>query len=212
MRLLTISTLILALTACVQDVGEGKVKAKVENAPAAAVEAAAKAAPAASDVYAVDPAQSSIKALGAKVTATHPIDFKSFKGKVAFDGDKPNKVTFEVAMDSMEADHPKLTTHLLNADFFDVEKYPTAGFASTEIKEGSDEEGYAYTVTGVFGIHGVQKQLTFPANFAKTDTGVKANTEFVINRQDFGIAYPGRPDDLIQDNVRMTISFVAAKG
>ena len=39
-----------------------------------------------------------------------------------------------------------------------------------------------------------------------------ATTEFVLNRQDFGITYPGRPDDLIQDNVRMNITLVARKG
>ena len=34
--------------------------------------------------------------------------------------------------------------------------------------------------------------------------------EFVIDRKDFGVVYPGRPDDLIKDNVRLTIELVAA--
>ena len=40
---------------------------------------------------------------------------------------------------------------------------------------------------------------------------VSANTEFVINRQDFGVVYPGKADDLVQDNVALKISFVAPR-
>ena len=40
---------------------------------------------------------------------------------------------------------------------------------------------------------------------------VSAKTEFVINRQDFGVTYPGRADDLVQDNVAMQIEFVAPR-
>ena len=32
-----------------------------------------------------------------------------------------------------------------------------------------------------------------------------------IDRQDFEITYPGKPDDLIQDNVVLTLSFVAPR-
>ncbi len=46
----------------------------------------------------------------------------------------------------------------------------------------------------------------------KVSTGsVSANAEFVINRQDFGVSYPGRADHLIQDNVLLTIKVVAPR-
>ena len=61
-------------------------------------------------------------------------------------------------------------------------------------------------------IRGTTKRLTFPANVTVSATEVKAITEFVINRQDFGVTYPGRPDDLVQDNVRMNVELAAARG
>ena len=41
---------------------------------------------------------------------------------------------------------------------------------------------------------------------------VNAEAEFVINRKDFGIAYPGKPDDLIKDDVAIKLSLHAKKG
>ena len=105
-----------------------------------------------------------------------------------------------------------LTAHLKNEDFFEVEKFPKATFKSASITEGSDAEGdWTHTVAGDFTIRGVTKRLTFPAKISVTDGEVTANTEFVMNRKDFGITYPGMPDNLIKDNVKMTISFVAPR-
>jgi len=54
--------------------------------------------------------------------------------------------------------------------------------------------------------------VSFPATVTVAADSVTAQTEFVVNRKDFGIVYPGMPDDLIQDNVLMKISFVAKRG
>ena len=43
------------------------------------------------------------------------------------------------------------------------------------------------------------------------DDLIKAATEFSIDRQDFKVSYPGRADDLVQDNVVLTINLVAPK-
>lgn len=214
MRLALITTGILALAACVQDVGEGKTKATVEQVSpdAAAAAKKANAAAEASENLRVDVANSSIRALGAKVTATHPIDFKTFDGKLSLDdAGAPTAVAFTVKMADLESDHPKLTEHLLNEDFFDVGTYPTSSFQSTEITAGSETEGATHTVSGILEMRGQSKQVSFPATFEVTEGLVKATSEFVINRQDFGVAYPGRPDDLIQDNVRMNISLQAMR-
>lgn len=200
--------LLVALTACVQDVGTDSVKAVVQEVPEAPAEAAEPAAPVGIS-FAVDPAQSSLRALGAKITATHPIDFPEFTADVQVNGADIVGVNFEVKMASLVSDDEKLTGHLKNEDFFDVEKFPTASFKSTTVAVGTAEADFTHTVTGDLSMHGQTKRITIPAKLAVSETGVTANSEFVIDRQDFGIAYPGRPDDLIQDNVRMTIRFVA---
>ena len=199
------------LVACVQDVGEGKAKAEVtEPPPAEAAAPAEKAAPAGAEL-AIDAGQSKIEALGAKITATHPVAFHDWNGTVTVDGDNVTDLQFTVQMASLESDHPKLTEHLKNEDFFDVTAHPTATFDAAEIKAGGEGEGVTHTVSGDLTIKGKTLRVTFPATVEVGADAVKANSEFTINRQDFGITYPGRPDDLVQDNVVLTVAIVAPR-
>jgi len=212
--LMSVPFVLATLVACVEDVGKDKVAATVEEVPTAPAktEATTPAARPTETPLAVDTARSSIRALGAKVTATHPIDFKDFKGTVTVDGDTVTAVEFAVDMKTLESDHPKLTSHLKDEDFFFVEKFPKATFASAAVKPGAEEEGFTHTVSGDLTLRGQTKRVTFPAKIEVAAADVSASTEFVLDRTDFGIVYPGRKDDLIQDNVRMTIAFVAPKG
>ena len=50
-------------------------------------------------------------------------------------------------------------------------------------------------------VRGQTRTITFPANVQVTDGEVSARAEFSIDRQQFGITYPGMPDDLISDQV-----------
>jgi hypothetical protein len=40
---------------------------------------------------------------------------------------------------------------------------------------------------------------------------VDADAEFAINRKDFGLVYPGMPDDLIKDEVLIKLQIHAKK-
>nr|MBA2320231.1 YceI family protein [Deltaproteobacteria bacterium] len=152
---------------------------------------------------------SKIGALGAKVTARHPIDVPDFSGSVTLDGAQPTGVKFDAQLATLVSDNDRLTEHLKKEDFFYVEKFPNASFASSAITSGA--EGGTHTVAGDLTIRGQTKRVTFPATFTVTDPEVTAKAEFVINRQDFGITYPGKADDLVQDNVVLTVSFVATR-
>jgi polyisoprenoid-binding protein YceI len=224
--LIAMGLMALTLTGCVEDVAKDKVEAVVEDVKekggdhdeaagddhgeAAGDDHDAEAPAAAAGVeWALLKEKSSINALGAKITATHPITFKDFDAKVMVDGGKLTGLSYTVQMGTLEADHPKLTAHLLNEDFFDVANFPTSTFESSKITEGSDTEGMTHTVEGTLTIHGMSKMVTFPVNVDVKPKGIKASTEFAINRQDFGVVYAGKADDLIQDNVVMTVVLVA---
>ncbi len=194
----------LTLTACVDDVGEGKEVAEVQE-PVAEPVKEENAAPVTK--LAIDPAVSSLKALGAKVTAVFP----DFSGEVALQGDELASVSFEVQTATLQTEPEKLQIHLTEEDFLFSEKYPTATFTSTAIKAGSDAEGMTHSITGNLNIRGKVKSLTFPAKVEVTADAVAANTEFVIDRQDFEITYEGRADNLVQDNVVLTIEFSAPR-
>ncbi len=210
------------LVGCAEDVSKGKVEAEVKEvseAPAAEETAAgteetkASAEPAAAgEAWTVDPAASKIQALGAKITATHDVWFKGFSGTVHVGDGNVHAVNFEVDMNALEADKERLTGHLKSDDFFDVGNHPTSSFASTSVTEGSDAEGMSHTVKGNLTMRGKTMEVSFPVAVTLTESSVEAKTEFAINRQDWNVSYPGKPDDLIQDKVVLTVELKADKG
>ncbi len=180
---------------------------------AVVIEPAAEPAPVAEEtmaaaVYSLSE-DSTVGFVGSKVTGSHKGGFKSFTGMVSVAGGKPEGSSVEVTIDttSLWADNEKLTGHLQSAEFFDVATYPTASFKSTGIAAGEDG---AYTLTGNLDLHGVTKQISFPANIEVGEDGFSASAEFSINRMDFGIAYAGRVDDLIREEVLIKIDLRSA--
>lgn len=146
----------------------------------------------------INPSNSKVEFVGAKVTASHSGGFTDFSGKVDLaDPIEESRIEVTIQTASLYADKEKLTKHLKSPDFFDVDRFPTATFRSTEIKK----EGEGHTVTGDLTLHGVTKSISFPAAINASESEVSANAEFSINRKDFGIDYPGMRDDLIRDLV-----------
>lgn len=146
---------------------------------------------------------SKLEFTGSKVTGKHDGGFKDFKGVIDLVNAKPedSKVLFEIEMNSVYVDDEKLQGHLKSPDFFDVEKFPKANFTSTKIVPDTAKGAGNYTVTGDFNLHGQTKSITFPSKITVTDADVAVESEFSINRKDFGIVYAGKADDLIRDDV-----------
>ena len=202
------STLLLALgiAACDANPAKGKAQATASEPVVAA------AAPTSAAKYTFSAADSRFDFVGAKVTRKHNGSFQSFTGTVNLvDGD-PTKssVTAEVSVASLKTDEEKLTGHLKSPDFLDVAKFPKATFTSTAIRAGG-ENGATHTVTGNLQLHGVTKSITFPATVKTSGDAVDVDAEFAINRKDFGVVYPGMPDDLIKDDVLLKLHLHATK-
>jgi polyisoprenoid-binding protein YceI len=201
---LLLLTLGVAISGC-KDPGAKVTPAVVESPPETKTEPAAGGEPAAKAAasLAINPSNSKIAFVGAKVTRSHDGGFTDFAGKVDLaEPVEQSQIEVTIQTVSLYADEEKLTKHLKSPDFFDVEKFPTATFRSTEIRK----EGAGHTITGDLTLHGVTKRISFPATIEVTNSAVNANAEFSLNRQDFGIAYAGMPDDLIRDLVVIKLS------
>ena len=152
--------------------------------------------------------ESTVGFVGSKVTGSHNGGFKTFTGHFTVKDGKPvgndHKVVIDMA--STFSDAEKLTGHLKSPDFFDVEKYPQSTFDVTEIKAGDNG---AYTVAGNFTLHGVTKNISFPATVTQGTDTVTIKAEFDIKRKDFGIVYPGKAEDLIRDEVVIKLDLTA---
>lgn len=202
--------LLLGQAGC-EDPAKDKPKATVTSAAPATTTAAAPL-PAGAETLAVDSATSSIGFVGAKVTGNHKGTFQKFTGSISLVGGKAEggAIKLEVETASLKTDDPKLDAHLSGPDFFDTAKNPKTTFTSTSIKAGGDK-GATHTVTGELDLHGVKKTVSFPATIAVGADGANGTSEFSINRKDFGITYPGKADDLIRDDVLLTLSLKAPR-
>lgn len=117
-----------------------------------------------------------------------------YEATVETDGDE-----FANAVISFSGDAASISTgsadrdkHLLSADFFDVEKFPTMDFTATSFTK-VDEENFA--LKGDLTLHGITKPVTLAvesAGLMKDPWGnIKAafNITGKINRKDWGLTW-----------------------
>jgi len=103
----------------------------------------------------------------------------------------------------------KLDGHLKNADFFNVDSFPTA---KLEIKgfDGSN-------LNGALTIKDVTKEISFPASVNVSENEVSGTAEFTINRTDYGVVYGSgnffdlAKDKIISDDIEFKVSIKAVK-
>lgn len=202
----TILVGLMFLSAC-GDPAADKSRA-VTNEPA---RTASPASAAQGTKYLITPQNSKIEFVGSKVTGSHNGSFQDFSGQIDYTGNiEQSHVNITIKTDSLNTDTADLTKHLKTPDFFDVAKFPEATFVSTAIKAGG-EKGATHTVTGNLKLHGVEKSISFPATIAVTPDTASVDANFSINRKDFGINYAGAANNLIRDDVVLTLTIRANK-
>lgn len=192
----------LALFSCenpADETADAQVSEAVEKSASTGTEAGVK--------YVFTP-ESKISFVGSKVTGSHTGGFETFSGYFFVEDGAPvgNDHMILIDMKSTFSDDEKLTGHLKSPDFFDVEKYPESKFEVTGIEVGADSESM---VSGNFTLHGVTKNITFPATVKMGEDTIEMDAKFDINRKDFGILYPGKTDDLIRDEVVIELDLQA---
>jgi len=206
---LTLALSLASLAGC-DDPTKGQAKA---NAAAPVASTAGSAV--AGSTYAITPQNSKVEWTGSKVTGHHDGSFGSFSGAITFVGGaiEKSRVTIDIDTPSLTTVPENLIHHLKTKDFFSVEEFPKATFASTSIKAGggSADKPAGFQITGNLTLHGVTKSISFPANIAVVGDAVNADATFSINRKDFNINYPGKVDDVIRDDVLIKLTLHATK-
>ena len=100
-------------------------------------------------------------------------------------------IDFTFNVGSINTNSEDRDNHLKSEDFFDVQKYPTISFKSTNITKDGDD----YAVTGDLTIKDVTKPVTFEVEFGgkgKNPWGVEVygfEAQAKINREEFGLTW-----------------------
>lgn len=217
------------------------IMASCTNAPesdkAVTGEARTAAEAAGGQTLTVDTAQSNLTWIGTKVTGYHSGTVPITGGTLTVRNDSLAAGRFTMDMSRMAVTGPdgsdaagnkKLLGHLQSPDFFDVANHPEATFEITGIrpftgtvKDTTDPRQEAisqykvanptHTISGNLTIKGVTKNIEFPAQVTTSADGLQALARFNIDRRQWNITYPGKPDDLIRDEIHMGIAVRANK-
>ena len=146
--------------------------------------------------------------------------FMDYAGFIEMDAEagtvKAIEATIKTA--SVNTNHEKRDAHLRNADFFDVERYPTMTFKMKSYKK--TEEGY--TALGDLTLHGVTREITLAGHYNGATKDPWGNTragfsaEGKLNRKDFGMVWNKTLDSgglVVGDEVqiRLDIECIKAK-
>ncbi|NTY63282.1 YceI family protein [Mycolicibacterium sphagni] len=140
--------------------------------------------------WALDPVHSTISfsvrhLVVSKVRGT----FGAFSGAVTVAEDGTPSVTAEIDVASVHSGNEQRDAHLKAADFFDVEKYPTATFVSTSVTPDGDD----YRLEGDLTLKGVTRPVSLALTFNGVNPGMGHGAvagfeaSVVLNRKDFGI-------------------------
>ena len=171
--------------------------------------------------YKANVAESTITWLGSKPTGSHNGVVSLQNGVFDIENGtiKAGEFTIDmtaISCSDLEAGNgkEKLEGHLKSADFFDVEKFPTAKFVvtSSEAKDGK------VNITGNLTLKDVTKSITIPSTI--TEDGefatLKSDT-FSVDRNDFGVTYSSKKfdaalkDKFINDLMEMSLDIKAKK-
>ena len=144
-------------------------------------------------VPAVDINKSEVGWVGKSISDAHSGKLKLSKAEIQFKNDKLVGGMFEADMSSITCtdisdttDNRHFIEHIANEDFFEVNKFPTASFTITDVKDLGDD---SYEVTGRMKIKDKENPLTFTARVTPAEAGRRVSALITIDRTLYGIEY-----------------------
>ena len=134
--------------------------------------------------------------------------FDTFDATIVSSENDFSDAVFAVSIEtaSVDTNVEMRDNHLKSADFFDVEKYPSMTFKSTDIEKVSENR---YKLSGDLTLHGVTKPIVLNMWYrgsVEGKNGASAGFQFTgtINRSDFNIG-PDFPETVLSDEVKIKV-------
>jgi polyisoprenoid-binding protein YceI len=171
-------------------------------------------------IWNLDPAHTSVEFSGKHLmVSTVRGHFGPVTGVIQLDETDYTKSSVEASIDvaNLQSREGKRDEHLRSADFFEVEKWPTATFKSTRIEHKSGNE---YIVYGNLTVRDVTREVALNTSFegaGKSPWGsevIAFHATTKINRKDFGLNWNVALEAggvLVSDNINLSIDVEAIK-
>ena len=145
--------------------------------------------------------------------------FQKFTADIISEGDdfENAAINFSGDIESLTTGNADRDTHLLSADFFDVEKFPKITFSSTSVKKIDENQ---YEITGDLSLHGETKSVKLDAEYSGQMKDPWGNTKAgfaltgKINRKDWGLNWNAALETggvLVSEEVKLAIELQFAK-
>lgn len=102
----------------------------------------------------------------------------------------------------------RLTRHLMDEDFFAVERYPTATFVLRAAQAHEDNDGFR--LTGDLTMRGVTHPIAVDVEIREGADGlVRGTSRFRIDRHRWGVSFRGSrlTNDLVDDEIQFNLDF-----
>ncbi|WP_394775505.1 YceI family protein [Flavobacterium sp.] len=149
-------------------------------------------------------------------------------GEISVENNEVTAGDFVIDMTSIKVDpasvtekdkkYSELEAHLKSADFFDVEKNPTADFKITSVTNLAAKdtlEGANKTVSGNLTLKGKAVNVTFPAKVTVANGTATLQAKFTVNRTDWDIKFGASEADpaewMISKDIEIGINVTASK-
>ncbi len=172
--------------------------------------------------FVINPAQTTLKWVGKKVTGEHTGLVPVSSGEITVENGELKSGSFTMNManlyntDLTDAEmNAKLVGHLKSEDFFSTSKFPTSSFVITSIAPGT--QAGSYTVKGNLTIKGITKAIEFPAAVLLQDKTLKASANITVDRTKYDIRYGSKSffesigDKAIYDEFTLNLNLVAVQ-
>ncbi len=164
----------------------------------------------------VDVATAKMEWQGSKVTGKHNGTVNIKSGSLMVKGTELVGGSFVIDMNSISTTDlkgdmkAKLDGHLKTGDFFEADKFPEGKFEITGVKAEAGENGATHKVSGNLTLKDKSFGVEIPATITMENGAATISTpQFVINRQNWGINFTGKKDDLISNDMGIKLNFTA---
>jgi polyisoprenoid-binding protein YceI len=172
--------------------------------------------------WTIDPAHSEVEfAVKHMKITTVKGSFAEVSGTITMHEDDPSQSRVEVTIDtdSINTRVEDRDKHLRSADFFQVEKWPSMTFRSTNVEGATDEEGESFRITGDLTIRDVTREVVLDATFdgrGEAMGGERAafSATTKIDRRDFGLKWNQALEAggvLVSNEVKISITVQAVR-